>query len=179
MIKPSHRKIVIIGNAGSGKTTLALQIQEGLQLPLYHLDQYQWKPHWVRRDLEEFHAIHNDLLEQEAWIIEGLALKVLRHRILHADVVIFLDISRSRCIYNVFKRLIVNHGKVIPGNPEDCKQWFNFKMFTFLKWIWDFNKRHRNLVIDMLNEFEDEKQIFILKSPKEVDDFIKNVIKDI
>ncbi|MCX5922134.1 MAG: topology modulation protein [Candidatus Dependentiae bacterium] len=179
MIKPSHRKIVIIGNAGSGKTTLALQIQEKLQLPLYHLDQYQWKPHWEKRDLEEFHAIHNDLLEQEAWIIEGLALKVLRHRVLCADVVIFLDISRSRCIYNVFKRLIANYGKVIPGNSEDCKQWFNFKFFTFLKWICDFNKRHRNLVVDTLDQFKDKKQIYILKSPKEMDDFIKQITKDI
>lgn len=40
MSQTHHKKIVIVGNAGSGKTTLAFQLQNKLNLPLYHLDQY-------------------------------------------------------------------------------------------------------------------------------------------
>ena len=47
MLQPHHKKIAIIGCAGSGKTTLAFLLQK-LNLPIYHLDQYYWKPNWER-----------------------------------------------------------------------------------------------------------------------------------
>ena len=40
------KKIVIPGNSGAGKTTLALQLQQKLNLPLYHLEQLWWLPGW-------------------------------------------------------------------------------------------------------------------------------------
>ena len=43
-------KIAIIGNAGSGKSTLGFELHKKLDLPLYHLDQYYWKPNWQRVD---------------------------------------------------------------------------------------------------------------------------------
>lgn len=53
-----HKKIAIVGNAGSGKTTTALYLHNKLNIPLYHLDQYYWKPGWQRSDHEEFYAVH-------------------------------------------------------------------------------------------------------------------------
>ena len=45
-------KIAIIGNAGSGKSTLGLQLHKKLGLSLYHFDQYFWKPGWVEPELK-------------------------------------------------------------------------------------------------------------------------------
>jgi adenylate kinase family enzyme len=66
------RRIAIIGNAGSGKSTLAQQLHAQYKLPLYHLDQYFWKPGWVRPDMDEYKKIHDALCDQEEWIIDGI-----------------------------------------------------------------------------------------------------------
>ena len=40
------KKILIIGNAGAGKTTFAHQLASKLQLPLIHLDKLYWCGDW-------------------------------------------------------------------------------------------------------------------------------------
>lgn len=169
MIKPHHKKIAIIGCAGSGKTTLAFQLQKKLNLPLYHLDEYYWKPGWERGDFEIFSNIHADLCKQEAWIMEGSYYKCFYQRAQYADMIIFLDVPRYKCIWYVLKRAVVHFGKEIPGSPKACKQHiFSFKFLEFLHWVWTFNQRYRAAIMRDLEEFKDEKQIYILKSLKEI-----------
>lgn len=55
-------KIAIIGNAGSGKSTLGFELHKKLGILLYHLDQYQWKPHYERVDRDEFEYAFGELL---------------------------------------------------------------------------------------------------------------------
>lgn len=174
MIQSHHKKIAIIGCAGSGKTTLALQLNKKLQLPLYHLDKYYWHSNWQRTPLEEFIQIHYDLCEQDQWIIEGSYHSTLFPRIFHADVIIFLDLPRSVCFRRLFKRMIFNYGKVSPGNTDQCTEHFNLDYLKFLKWVWNFKKRSRRMILYTLDEFKSKKQIHILKSEKEVQQFIHN-----
>ncbi len=99
-----------------------------------------------------------------------LYIKLFYQRALHADVIIFLDVPRHKCIWYVLKRSMLNFGKVLRGSPENCKQrLFSFEFVKFLKWVWDFNKINRKSVLDILNEFKDKKQISILKSLREID----------
>ena len=48
---------MIIGPCGSGKSTLARQLQELTSLPLYHLDQYYWKPNWEETEENKWYEI--------------------------------------------------------------------------------------------------------------------------
>lgn len=178
MIKPHHKKIAIVGCGGSGKTTLAFKLQEHLNLPLHHLDQYYWKPGWQRPELEDFAQAHSDLCAQDAWIIEGSYYRFFYERAKQADVIIFLDVPRYKCLWYVLKRSVLNLGKVIPGNPSGCKQQvFNGAFLQFLFWIWNFNKRYKSMVFDTLDECqgEDNKQIYILKSFKEAELFMESL----
>ena len=43
------KRILIVGCAGSGKTTLAVALGERTGLPVIHLDQHHWRPGWVER----------------------------------------------------------------------------------------------------------------------------------
>lgn len=147
-------KIAIVGCAGSGKTTLALQLQEKFQLPLYHLDLYYWLPGWEKIGLDKFTEIHHKLCDQEKWIIEGSYIRVLDYRVKTADVIIFLDLPRRQCLLNVFKRLIVNWRKVMPDSPENCPQRFSLE---FIKWVWNFNKKHRESILSILERCPDKK----------------------
>lgn len=170
MIKPHHKRIAIIGCAGSGKTTLAFHLQEKLNLPLYHLDQYYWKPHWQRSELAEFSEVHVELCEQDAWIMEGSYYRFFYYRACYAEVIIFLDVPRYKCLWYVIKRSFLNWGKIIPGSPKECKQeLFSWKFLEFLHWIWTFNRRYRASIMRELEEFKKEKQVYILKSLNEKD----------
>src|SRR5689334_6552300 len=102
-------RIAIIGCAGAGKTTLALQLQKQLQIPLYHLDQYYWKPGWQRPEWHEFSMAHDALCDQESWIIDGIYTSALPYRFERATHIIFLDVPRYKCLWRIFKRLILNY----------------------------------------------------------------------
>ncbi len=171
------KRIAIIGCAGSGKTTLAFKLKEKHNLPLYHLDQYYWKPHWKRIEFEVFDAIHDELCERDSWIMEGSYYRVFYKRAFYANVIIFLDVPRYKCIWYVIKRAFLNRGIVLPGSPENCPQrLLSIEFLQFLKWVWHFNKLYKNMILTILEEYKDEKQIYILKSFKEIDDFF-NFIK--
>ena len=69
-------------------------------------------------------------------------------------------------------------GKVVPGNPEKCKQAiFSFKFLEFLKWVWTFNDRYRQMMLDVLRNdtIMQSKQVYVFRSVKEIDDFIKQL----
>lgn len=174
----SFSKIAVVGNAGSGKTTLSFQLHKKLNLPLYHLDKYYWKPNWERGPQEEFLAAHQRLCAQDKWIIEGSYLKLLEERVAAADTIIFLDIPRSTCIWRVLKRSVRYWRTVMPGGPEGCKeQLFHIKFLDFLKWVWDFDTRYRSRALSLLEEAAKEgKSVIILTSAKAHDDFIESLI---
>lgn len=169
-----HKKIAIIGNAGSGKTTLAFALHKKLHLPVIHLDQYYWLPNWQRVDFEIFNAQHEKLCKTESWIMEGSFSKTFPTRLAHADVIIFIDLPRRICIWRILKRAISYYGKVIPGNPAQCKQnIFSFKFLEFLQWTWEHNKRHAPYIYQMLSELQKTKPVYILKSTQEIQEFLK------
>ena len=51
------KRILIIGNAGSGKTTYAKALAEKTQLPLIHLDKLFWCGEWEHLSRDEFDAV--------------------------------------------------------------------------------------------------------------------------
>lgn len=67
-----QHRILVLGGSCSGKTTLARQLSQKLQIKVFHLDDYYWFGEWQNigkeRLLEEVHEI---TVREEEWIIEG------------------------------------------------------------------------------------------------------------
>lgn len=116
----SHR-ILIIGSAGSGKSTFSEKLGELLSLPVIHLDQYFWKPHWQKTSDSEWEAVLEKLLQQEKWILEG-QFAFLERRMQAADTVIFLKLPLWLCLWRILKRRILYHNKVRPDRPAGCSE---------------------------------------------------------
>lgn len=170
------QKIAVIGCAGSGKSWLALRLHQKLQLPLYHLDEYYWLPGWNRISEEEFTKIHHELCMKKQWIMEGIYSRYMRERFEYADTIIFLDIPRYQCLWNVIVRAIKFHSKLIPGVPAGCQQnMFSWKFLEFLQWIWNFPYRSRPKIVALLDEYADTKQVIILKSREEVNELVNRL----
>ena len=174
MYKKSLKRIAIIGCAGSGKSTLALELQPILSLPLYHIDQYYWQPNWGRPNFEEFQMSHDSLCDQEEWIIEGTTLGTAQYRFERADCIIFLDVTRGVCFWRVFKRLIKYFGKVRPSGAPGCKERLDIE---FLKWMWNFNKKRRPMILEFLGGYQDKKAVYIIRSDQDKQNLKRSLIE--
>jgi adenylate kinase family enzyme len=158
-------KIAIIGSCGSGKTTLAKELHNKLNIPLYLLDDYFWKPGWQEPERIEFKKIHDNLCDKDEWIIEGMFTSNLEYRIQKADSIIFLDPPVAVCVYRIFKRALLNTFKSITRSH----------MLGCLKYTWKFNQTKRSIVDALFDKYKDSKQVFIVKNATELDFVLKTL----
>ena len=161
------KRVVIIGPGGSGKSTLAREIGERLDLPIYHLDQHFWKDDWQIRSAEEKTAILGKIIEEDKWVVDGnFDSTLFKERLARADAMIFLDFPRRINVPRWFKRVIRNWGKPrqdMGGNNVEKFDWDYFKILL--------GKEHR-YPKNELQRLSGNKELFILKSPKQVKDFL-------
>jgi adenylate kinase family enzyme len=169
------KRIAIIGNAGSGKSVVAQRLHQILHLPVYHLDKYFWKPQWTHPDPAEYKLIHDKLCDQDAWIMDGMNLRLLEYRIQRAEIIMFLDIPRYICFWRIFKRTFKYYGKEAPSSAPGCPEGITWKYIKFLKWVWDFKDRNPARIMELFNTYRDTKQIYILRSQKEIDHLIEKL----
>jgi len=159
-------KIAIVGNPGSGKSTVASTLQEILGIPLYHLDQYFWKPGWQRPDRNEFAKIHHELCDKDEWIIEGMATRLFEYRAARADIIIFLDMPLLLCFYRIFKRAIICFGRVGYSSAQGCPEQLPSR--EFLSYVWSFNRKRKPAIEAILEKYKNQKQIFVIKNKTEL-----------
>lgn len=164
-------RIMIIGCGGAGKSTLARQLGEKLDLPVVHLDKLFWKPNWVQVSQEEFDALHQAELAKERWIIDGNFNRTIDQRIERCDTVIYMDFSRFACLWGVVKRVLTTYGTVRPDMGEGCPERIDFE---FLKWVWNFNKNKRERYYRLLNETTHAETI-VLKNRRMVKRFLNSL----
>lgn len=165
-------RIILIGSGGAGKSTLARQLAQTLELPMYHLDALFWKPNWQPVDKEEQIKVQHDLTKQPKWIIDGNYGSTVDIRLQAADTVIFLDMPRTLCLYRAIKRRIQYRRTSRPDMGAGCSEKLDI---AFLRWIWNFPKQKSPELYQKINRFAHEKQVIILKSPKQVQQFLKQV----
>lgn len=116
------QRILVIGSAGSGKSTLSQRLSEQLQLPVIHLDKYYWKPNWVPTPNEDWDKFVLGTTNRDQWIMDGNYTRTLDLRLKRADTVIFLDLSKWLCLYRIIKRRIKYHRKTRADLNEGCPE---------------------------------------------------------
>ncbi|MGQ2964818.1 isopentenyl transferase family protein [Methylophilus sp.] len=135
------KRILITGNAGSGKTTLASQLAADTGLPYIALDSIVWQAGWQKTPSAE--RIPQELLiaNQDAWVADGVS-DVLADA---ADAIVFLDFPRYVCLYRVFRRNLPYLFRSRPGLPDGCPEILMIP--RLLKIIWLFPKRVRPKIL--------------------------------
>ncbi len=166
------QKIVILGCGGSGKSTLAIRLGKLLNLPVIHLDCLFWKPGWVSIPREELNALVQPQLSQPRWIIDGNYSGTQEPRLVACDTVIFLDMPRVLCLWNVVKRWVMYHKRTRPDITEGCPEQLDWE---FLRWIWHFNRNRRPGILSKLATLRDDQSSVVLTSPRDVRKFLDNL----
>jgi adenylate kinase family enzyme len=164
-------RIAVIGNAGGGKSTMCRKLSKALNIPLYPVDQIQWKPGWVPASHEEIKSQHDYILSEERWIIDGWGpFDLIEARFSAADTIIFVDHPLVIHYWWSLKRQFACIFAPRPDGPEGCPM---LPMtWPLLKMIWNINYQARPRLLDLINSFCDTKQVFHITSPKELQSFV-------
>lgn len=164
------RKVLVIGSGGSGKSTFARRLGTLLDLEVIHLDSIYWTAGWVEMPKPEWKRKVEELLIRNAWIIDGNYSGTLEVRLEACDTVIFLDMSRTICLWRLLKRAVLYRNVRRPDMAEGCPEKLNWE---FIKWVWGYRERTRPKIIKLLEN--NAKQIIWLQSPTEVKRFLVTV----
>lgn len=163
---------MIIGCGGSGKSTLAVHLHYILDYPVLFLDKYYFGPNWKIPSVEEWENTVTNLIAGDRWIMDGNYGGTMELRFARADTVIFMDLPTPLKLWRVFWRTLRSHGKSRPDMAEGCVDRFEWQFF---KYIYAYNKTRRPKILKRLEELSETKNIFILRSKKEVKHFLKEV----
>src|SRR3954469_2290096 len=85
-------RILIIGNAGGGKSVLARKIAAKRDLPYREIDTIVWRPGWEAFSQDEYEAAHAKLIAEEDWVLDGVGwTESLPARFDRATEIILID----------------------------------------------------------------------------------------
>ncbi|MFA6941126.1 MAG: topology modulation protein [Clostridiaceae bacterium] len=162
------QRIMIIGCCGSGKSTLSKKIQERTKLPLIHLDKEYFGPDWEKPAKDEWKRKVINLCKNDKWIIDGNYISSMHIRITRADLVVFIDISRFKCLLRAVLRASRKTEKHRSDMADGCNERHDFE---FYKFIWNFNKTTKPLIIQLVKQFENV-ELVVIKNNKDIESLL-------
>ena len=168
------KRVLVIGNAGSGKTTFAKDLSKKTKLPLVHLDKLFWRGDWEHLSRDEFDIVLQDELEKSEWIIDGNFGRTIPHRLKYCDTVFYFDLSTVNCLWGSTVRVIKNYGKTREDMGGNCPEYFDKQKRDLYKAILTFNRKHRKKYCKLLEEQKD-KEIIIFRSRRQANKYLESL----
>lgn len=143
------KRVLIIGNSGSGKTTFAKKLSEKTGIALIYLDKIWWRGEWEHVSREEFDEALGLELSKEEWIIDGNYDRTLPRRLEYADTVFFFDFPTSTCLWGITKRILKSYGKSREDMGGNCPESFG-RAAGLYKSTLSYNRRNRKRYYEMI-----------------------------
>ncbi len=158
------QKIIIIGSPGAGKSTFARKLRDATKLPLYYLDMLWHKPDRTTVSKEVFDARLNEILKRDQWIIDGNYGRTLEMRLKECDTVFLMDYPLDVCLSGAESRI---------GKKREDLPWIESEFDEeFRQWIIDFSKEQLPHIYELLESYQENKNIIIFRSREESDDYL-------
>lgn len=151
-------KIRIIGYAGSGKTSLAIKLQEKYIIQGISLDDFLK----IKDKSQRAETLDSRLDALNSWIVEGVQVSLWTKKTFSdADLIVVLDYPLYITQYRVFKRTLTqvfDSKRSLQQKKKTVK-----RMFKLFKWNNRFKKRLPNIKSNLYNS---SAKVMILESPK-------------
>jgi adenylate kinase family enzyme len=115
------RRVSVVGNSGSGKTTFAAELARRIGAPHLELDSVFHQPGWEPLPTGEFRARVAAFTASDRWVVDGNYSKVLDLVWRRADTVIWLDPPRHRIMRRILWRTlrrVLSRAELWNGNRE-------------------------------------------------------------
>jgi adenylate kinase family enzyme len=86
-------RIVVIGNSGGGKSTLARPLASRRGVPYVEIDRFLWRPGWQAAPAAEYEAEHARQIAREDWLLDGIGgFDSLPARLDRATEIVLIDL---------------------------------------------------------------------------------------
>jgi adenylate kinase family enzyme len=164
--------VLVIGNAGAGKTTFTRRLSEKLKVSAIHLDFYFWRPGWRPSEPQAWREQLAALVAMPEWIMDGNYINTFDIRLPCADSLVWLDYPRTICMRRVLWRTLKGYGQTRPDLPKDCPERFDLE---FLRYVWNFPRQYRPRVIAGIERFGGHLRVTHLCGDSEVEQFLAGV----
>ena len=163
-------RVVIIGNAGGGKSVLAKRLSQALGLPLYRLDRLQWNPGWVPTPIEEYDHRHDALINGDRWIIDGFGpWASVERRFEAADTIVLIDhpiwVHFWWALKRQFMCLFRPRTDFVPGCPMLPMTG------RLLQMIWQIHQHWQPKLVALAVSHQRHKHVYHVRSPFELGQF--------
>ncbi|MEB3213526.1 MAG: adenylate kinase [Leptolyngbyaceae bacterium] len=164
------KRVAVFGNAGGGKSTLSKHLANMTGLPLVALDLLKYKPGGGEVSHEEYKATHNQILQQEQWIIDGFgSLDTVWQRLDEADTLVYLDMPVMLHYWWVTKRFL--KGLWVP--PESWPENSPLLKGTLNSYnvVWLCHTKLTPKYREYVNQAKATKRVYHLRSPHDITQF--------
>jgi len=165
------RRVLVIGSAGAGKTTLSRHLAAKLDVPVHYLDLHHWDPGWTYRDRAKAREAVRALSATPAWVMDGNFAETFDLRMPRADTLVWLDYPRATCIRRILTRTIQDYGKQKPDLPEGCPETFDMQVLRF---AWRFPAQSRPEIVAAIERHGGHLNVFTLHDDREVAAFSRS-----
>lgn len=158
------KRVAILGPAGSGKSRLARELAEILDLPVVHLDGLFWRPGWVPMADPEWAAVQRREAGRETWIADGLQ-EDRRTPVLWldaADTIVFIDASPLACVWRIAKRRLESTSG--PEVPTAKPAPYYRALPKVLAFTWQYRTRARAGLLAELSRRGQLQHVVVLRS---------------
>jgi adenylate kinase family enzyme len=126
------QRVLVIGPCGAGKSTLAVELAQKLNLPVFHMDQLNWQPGWVESSKDEIREKLAGIVAADCWLIDGTYGGTLGERLVRADTVVYLDYPIRLCVARLLRRIWTYRGRTRPDMTEGCPERFDLEFLIYL-----------------------------------------------
>lgn len=161
-------KIIIIGDAGRGKSTLASRISEKLKIPHYSTDDYFYEVKFSKpRERQGALKQISEVYKRDNWIMEGTTAWLLDTGMELSDIVIYLHYK------NIFSQWFILLKRELSRENEKLSGTFGLMKHVFYK---RYSLGYKKGKMTHKEFVEPHKQkVVTLSSFKEIDKFLKNL----
>jgi adenylate kinase family enzyme len=134
-----HKRVVVVGATGCGKSTMAERLAKKLDLEYIELDALYWKPGWVGSSDEEFRKKVEKATQAPGWALAGnygIVRDIVWPR---AEAVVWLDYPFFLILGRLLRRTWVRwRTKELLWGTNTEPLWVHFKLWSkdsLINWL--------------------------------------------
>ncbi|HEY6298352.1 MAG TPA: hypothetical protein VIW95_01815 [Candidatus Binatus sp.] len=167
MLQLPMSRVVVLGCAGSGKTTLARRLGERMLAPVICLDAI-WQPQLGQDDVATFRALMKEAHAGDTWVSDGNFAQVsFDIRLPRATLVIWLDRPKIFCAWHAISRVFR------PGEQHRIGS-----LAKVLRFIWNFERINRPLIEAQRIAHGPDVPVLRLTNDREIAAFLSSCDRD-
>lgn len=162
------KRILIVGDSGRGKSTLAKRLSEKLKIKHYSTDDFFWKVKFTVAE-DKLTSLNNVLkiYNQKSWIVEGSTRSLIKEGIETSDKIIYL-------VYpNIFAQFWTLFKRKLTRKEERWRDLLGLYKHLIMK-RFKFGSQRKKVALDeILQPFS--QKIIRLTNFKEINSFVNNL----